>query len=394
MQHIRNVASIAIPLSKTAGRRNLSTLKRDVGVIRVCAILLVVMASLTIGVAAGAFLAPTAIAIVLALVLAPVASVLEHRARLPAGLAAMFSVVATVGLLFAAAVALAPPASTLIKQAPQIVKSVERKFRPIAQQLALVQTASEQLARATAPKNATVAVALPLAPSSEGFVASLAETAPDVIAKIVYVTILTIFLLAYRRQYTAQLITLPRRFENRLRIARIARDVRHRVSGYLFTMAMINIGLAFVTTVCFALLGIHNPVLWGLLFGSFNFVPVIGPTTIIVAAALVGLATAPTLLAAIAPPLTLLALNTIEANIVQPLLLARRLVVSPIAIFITVATLVWMWGPPSAIVAIPALILVHVVMLHVPSLKHFAMMLATVDGNRGRAKASGLLARP
>jgi AI-2 transport protein TqsA len=78
----------------------------------------------------------------------------------------------------------------------------------------------------------------------------------------------------------------------------------------------------------------------------------------------------------------LLGLNTIEANVVQPLLLARRLVVSPIAIFITVATLVWMWGPPSAIVAIPALILVHTIMLHVPSLRPFALMLATVDGHR------------
>jgi predicted PurR-regulated permease PerM len=240
-------------------------------------------------------------------------------------------------------------------------------------------------------------VAVPVAPESKGLVASVAETAPDIIAKIVYVTVLTIFLLAYRRQYTSQLIMLPRRFEHRLRMARIARDVRNRVAGYLFTLSMINIGLAFVTTVSFALLGIHNPVLWGILFGFFNFVPVIGPTTIIIAAALVGLATAPTLLAALIPPATLLVLNTIEANLVQPLLLARRLVISPIAIFITVATLVWMWGPPSAIVAIPTLILIHAVMLHVPSMRHFAMMLATVDGNRSgqrRLKAAALPAQP
>ena len=62
---------IVIPLSEGVERGRLSTLKRDVGVIRVCAILLAVLASLAIGVAARAFLAPTAIAVVLALILAP-----------------------------------------------------------------------------------------------------------------------------------------------------------------------------------------------------------------------------------------------------------------------------------------------------------------------------------
>lgn len=374
---------IVIPLSEGVERRRLSTLKRDVGIIRVCAILLAVMASLTVGVAAGAFLAPTAIAVVLALVLAPVSGGLE-RLGLPTGLAAMLAVVATVGVLVAAGLAFAPAASAFIKQAPQIVRSVEAKFRPITKQLAAVESASQQIARATAPTPApgTVAVAVPVSEPGSGLVASAAEVAPDIVAKTVYVTILTIFLLAYRAHYRDQLICLPRRYAHRLRLARIARDVKLRVSGYLFTLSMINIGLALITTACFMLAGIKQPMLWGIAFGAFNFVPVIGPTTIIITAALYGIATAPTLVQALIPPAILLGLNTVEANVVQPLLLARRLVVSPIAIFITVATLVWMWGPPSAIVAIPALILIHTIMLHVPSLRPFAMMLATVDGHR------------
>src|SRR5262249_37380820 len=144
--------------------------------------------------------------------------------------------------------------------------------------------------------------------------------------------ILTIFLLAYRRQYTEQLILLPRSFASRLRMARIARDVRMRVSGYLFTLAMINVGLVGVTAACFMAAGQKDAILWGLAFGLCNFVPVIGPTTVILASALVGLALAPTLAEAAWPPLILLAINTVEANVVQPLLLARRLVVSPIAI--------------------------------------------------------------
>lgn len=378
-----NFRPIVIPLSEGVERRRLSTLKRDVGVIRVCAVLLAIMAALAIGVAASAFLAPTAIAVVLALVLAPVSGGLE-RLGAPAGLAAMLAVIATVGAIVAGILAFAPSASALVKQAPQIVKSVEDKFRPIATQLAAVESASQQIARATAPNpgSRTVAVAVPVSAPASALVMSAWEVAPDAIAKTVYVTILTIFILAYRAHYRDQLICLPRRYHNRLRMARIARDVKLRVSGYLFTLSMINIGLAIVTTICFMIAGIKQPMLWGIAFGVFNFVPVIGPTTMIIAAALYGIATAPTLLQAFIPPAILLVLNTIEANAVQPLLLARRLVVSPIAIFVTVATLVWMWGPPSAIVAIPTLILIHTIMLHVPSLRPYAMMLATVDGHR------------
>lgn len=381
---------IVIPLSEGAERRRLSTLKRDVAIIRACAILLALMATLTIGVAAGAFLAPTAIAVVLALVLAPACGALE-RLGLPSGLSAMLAVIATVGAIVAGVLAFAPSASALIKQAPQIVKSVEDKFRPLTKQLAAVESASQQIARATAPNSGshTVAVAVPVSAPTSALVMSAWEVAPDAIAKTVYVTILTIFILAYRAHYRDQLISLPRRYHNRLRMARIARDVKLRVSGYLFTLSMINIGLAIVTTICFMLAGIKQPMLWGIAFGVFNFVPVIGPTTMIIAAALFGIATAPTLLQALIPPAILLVLNTIEANAVQPLLLARRLVVSPIAIFVTVATLVWMWGPPSAIVAIPALILIHTIMLHVPSLRPYAMMLATVDGHRHQNNKPG-----
>ncbi len=378
-----NLKPIIIPLPEAGARRRLSTIKRDVAVIRICTILLAVMASLAIGVAAGPFLAPTAIAVVRARVLAPVAGALE-RCGLPQGLSAMLSVIATVAFIVATAIAFAPSATVLVKEAPGIVKSVENKFRPITRQLEAVESASQQIARATAPNPPprTVAMAVPVASSGNGLVASAAEIAPDVVAKIVYVTILTIFVLAYRTHYRDQLICLPRRFSHRLRMARIARDVKWRVSGYLFTLATINVGLAVITAVCFLVAGVKNALLWGIAFGVFNFVPVIGPTTMIIAAALYGIATAPTLLAALVPAAILLVLNTIEANVVQPLLLARRLVVSPIAIFITVATLVWMWGPPAAVVAIPTLILVHTIMLHVPSMRPIAMMLATVDGHR------------
>jgi predicted PurR-regulated permease PerM len=201
--------------------------------------------------------------------------------------------------------------------------------------------------------------------------------------------VLTIFLLLGRRQYTEQLILLPRHYANRLRMARICRDVKLRVSGYLFTLAMINIGLAVTTAICFTIAGVPDAVVWGIAYGILNFVPIIGPTTIILFSAAVGFVTANTLTGALLPTAILLAIDTVEAYFVQPMLLSRRLVVSPIAIFVMVATLVWMWGAPAAITAVPILILIHTVMMHVPNLRPFALLLAShhnAHGSRGHAR--------
>jgi predicted PurR-regulated permease PerM len=355
--------------------RRITQLRRDIKVIRTCALALLIIAALAASVAGADVLAPTVVAATLALVLAPVARALE-RLGFPTGLAAVLAVVVTVTGLTAGAFALAPDISNWMNDAPKIAQSIERKLRPLTRQIAAVESVSNRLAQvgASGPEPVRSVAA------SDGLIATAVRNAPAIIGKGVYVTVLTIFLLACRRRYTIQLILLPRTFQNRLRMARICRNVRSRVSGYLFTLSLINIGLAAVTALCFWLVGISDAILWGIAFGLLNFIPVIGPTTVVVLAAVVGLATAKTVLLGLVPPAILLALNTVEANLVQPWLLSRRIVISPVAIFLTVATLVWMWGPAASITAVPLLISVHTIALHVPSLRGLAMLLATDDG--------------
>jgi len=348
-------------------------LRNDLRLIRKCAIILVVLAVLAASLVGASLLAPTAIAATLALILAPVARTLE-KIGMPSGAAAVLTVAATVAFLGAGAFALTPEVSSWLNDAPSIAQSIERKLQPIARKLAAVESVSNRIAQAANPTPAT-----PIRGVSEsgGFILEAARTAPSVVEKIIYVTMLTIFLLAARTRYMVQLILLPKHFHNRVRIARICRDVRSRVSGYLFTLSLINIGLAAITALCFYVAGISDALLWGIAFGLLNYIPILGPTTGILAAAIIGFATANTIAQGLAPPLILLALNTVEANLVQPWLVGRRVVISPVAIFLTVVALVWMWGPVAAITAVPMLISFHTVALHVPGLRPVAFLFAT-----------------
>ncbi|MGH6870197.1 MAG: AI-2E family transporter [Rhizomicrobium sp.] len=386
-------APIPIAISHTKEeKRRILILKRDVHIIRNCLIGLTVVAALTIGVAAGEILAPTVVAIILALVLAPITNRLE-RLGLHSGVSALLTAVVAVGIIVAGVGSFAPAATGWVKRAPQIVRSVERKIEPLMRQLAAFERVSQQITHVPGTPAKTEAVVAAPAVNGTGVITSVALTAPNVLAMILYVTVLTIFLLSERQRYSQQLILLPRSLNGRLRMARIIRDVRHRVSGYLFTLSMINIGLAVTTSIAFTIAGIPEPLLWGIAYGVLNFLPIIGPTTIILSSALVGFATADTLTGAFLPPAILLVIDTIEAYFVQPWLLGRRLVVSPIAIFVTIATLVWMWGAPAAITAVPILIFVHTVMMHQPHLKPFAMLLAT-EGPHRHAEMPKFRAKP
>jgi len=349
------------------------SMRRDLQVMRVCMVLLATAAMLAIGVAAADILAPTAVAVVLALVLAPASAALE-KLRLPAGLAAILVVVATVSVLVFAGLKFAPSVADVVKRGPTIMHSVEMKLNPIRKQLQAVESASQQISHGAAAAQGGKVVPVV---ESNGVLYALASTAPGILAKIIYVTVLTIFLLSTRRHYTSQLILLPRTIAGRLRMARICRDVKSRVSGYLFTLAMINVGLTVVTAIAFNLAGIPHGLMWGVAYGILNFVPIIGPTTVIIASAVYGLINGHTIWDMALPPALLLSIDTIEAYFVQPWLLSRRIVVSPVAIFLVVAALVWMWGAYAAITAIPALILLHTVSMHVPAMRPFGMLLAT-----------------
>ena len=326
--------------------------------------------------AAQAILVPTAIAIVLALVLTPVVVVLE-RWRIPTSIAALLVVVFAAASIAGAAATLAPAVADWIKRAPEISHTIQRKLLPIKTWLVSYEVASAELheiAKVGAPSDTAVTVAAPPAASS-------AWAAPAALAQTSYIIVLALFMIVVRKVYRKRLILLASDRADRLRVTRILNQSLAQASQYLFAMLCVSVGLAFVTAACFALAGIENAVLWGAVFGAASFIPYVGPAATMLACGLVQFATQDTLAAAAVAPLILLAINVIESNIVTPLLVSRRTAISAIAIFLTVAAFIWLWGPVASIVAIPALILFSAVAKNVPRLQPYAILLQAENGN-------------
>lgn len=368
------MAARSAPFVPTVHLRGGSAIRRPLIVMAVCAV--AVIAYL-----ARDFLIPTAAAIVLALILTPVAKAFE-RARLPPTAAAGISVSLLALLVAGVLVVSAPTITTWAQQAPYLAYTLERKLEGLRESLAVVKRFTDRVEQAT-----TGAPATPGSTSAEkppekvvvrdkSLLGEIASTTPALLLQIGYAIVLAFMLLAHRNDHRRQILRVPLHFHTRVRMARIMRDINGRVGSYLFSLVVIYSVVAAISTVVLALLSFPNPLLWGVLMGLASFVPFIGPPVAIGLVALVALITYEDWWLMLAAPLALAAIHVVESQFITPIFVSRRCALNTVAVFAGVALLGWMWGAVGAIVAVPLLILLSTVAAHLPSLRWLEVMLS------------------
>jgi predicted PurR-regulated permease PerM len=100
-----------------------------------------------------------------------------------------------------------------------------------------------------------------------------------------------------------------------------------------------------------------------------NFALFVGPVAMVLILLGVGLATFSDPLLIMTPALTFGLLHVIEGQFITPSVLGARLTLNPLAVFVTIAFWLWLWGPIGAFLAVPILILVTMTLYHlVPTL--------------------------
>jgi predicted PurR-regulated permease PerM len=123
------------------------------------------------------------------------------------------------------------------------------------------------------------------------------------------------------------------------------------------------------------LIGMPNPILWGVMAGFLNFVPFLGAVAGIGIVGLVALLTFETPALILLPPVTYLALTTLEAQFVTPALLARRLILNPVAVFLALIAWTWLWGIAGALMAVPLLAVFKICCDHIEPLNPVGTLL-------------------
>jgi predicted PurR-regulated permease PerM len=317
---------------------------------------------------------PVVAAAVTAVIFSPVSRWLERRG-LPPGLSSLCVLFSLLLALLAGGAAVVPTARDLGDRIPYMAARIDLKLADIRSSLRSLEEAKKALDQATKVGGDQ---------QQQRQVEVRREAAGIDIGQLLFqlglFIVLTYFLLATRIDYKRRLILAQPSQPERLRTARILRDMGKSVSSYLFTVTTINIGLGIITWAALAALGMPFAVLLGFAIALLNFVLIIGPILVIAATAVLSLATFNDWELILAAPGIVLVLHLIESQFVSPWLIGNRLEISPFAVFSAIALLGWMWGAVGAMVAVPILILLYTFGKHIPALSPLAAMIGPTEG--------------
>ncbi|HET7564366.1 MAG TPA: AI-2E family transporter [Gemmatimonadaceae bacterium] len=322
------------------------------------------------------FVLPIALAVLLKLLLSPVVRAL-NRVRIVPPIGAALVLVAVLLIVGGAVYQLSEPAQAWMAKAPQELATVRAKLGSLRSPVEQVSRTAAQVERATNVAGGTNAREVVV--KGPSLLSRIFGTTERLLAGALEVIILLYFLLAGGDLFLQKLVKVLPQFGDKKKAVEIARETETAVSTYLVTVAAVNIGEGAVVAGVMALLGLPNPVLWGVLAALLEFIPYVGATVMIGILTLAGLTTFPSVAHALLAPASYLAINVLQANLVSPLLLGRRLTLNPVAIFVGLAFWWWVWGVVGAFIAVPLLATFKIFCDHIETLAPIGEFLGKRD---------------
>jgi predicted PurR-regulated permease PerM len=300
-------------------------------------------------------LLPTAAAFVVTMLLSPL-SERADRYRVPAPVTAVVLWFAVVAAGYAVITLVSAPVVDWIGKAPDIGRSIQDKLELLDAPLA----ALRDMRNAVLPAQAGKDINVDLVAIAQGAVSVVTPA----LGQILIFFVALFFMLLGRRRLRQGLVGFFRDRDSRLRTLKILGGMERNLTGYLSVVAVINAGVGIGAGAIAWVVGLPDPVAWGLLGFVLNFIPYIGAGIMELGMFMVGLVTFPTLAPAFIAPVLYLGMGLFEGQFLTPSIVGRRFTLNPLTVFLSLVFWAWLWGPVGAFLAVPLLIMGLVAITH------------------------------
>ena len=182
--------------------------------------------------------------------------------------------------------------------------------------------------------------------------------------------------------------TIERAFPNKKTSFRIIRVYKHAIrqtSQYLGLKALISAVTGILVWLALTIIGLDFAILWGVLACVFNFIPSIGSFFIMAGTILMGfLQFYPSAGRIIAVIISMVLIQVVMGNFLDPKLQGERLKLSPLVILLSLFVFGYIWGVAGMFLAVPMLSVLKIFCENIPGLNPLAVVL---ENGRGPRKA-------
>jgi predicted PurR-regulated permease PerM len=285
--------------------------------------------------------------------------------HIPRVLAAVIVIAGFLTCVAGLGMSLSAPAADWVSKVPESVTRIEDRLSFLKTHISKLQDTLHQVERlGNGMSQSLPAVAI----ESPGLSSSLFSGTRSVLTAIGTTALLLFFLLLAGDMMLRRFVEILPTLSNKKQAVDISREIEHQVSVYLGTVGVINAGVGAATGLAAYFCGLPDPVLWGTMAFVFNFIPILGPLAGIVILLLVGLLSFDSFWrAALASGIYLL-IHLAEGELFTPMLMARRFVLNPVLVIMSLVFWYWMWGLAGALLAIPMLAIMKIICDRVNSL--------------------------
>lgn len=349
----RQQRALARELSKTHFERVLTNAAQ------ISMVVVAVIASVVALQQAQVVLAPVFLAIIVGLMVGPIADVLESRG-MPEPVSAGIVVLSLVLLIVGGGSLFYGPLAEWGQRLPMIWSRIQAELANWREPMASLGAVQEQIQGVLGGED-SVSVTVEDASTVTG----IAMLAPALLAQVLVFLVSLYFYVATRENIRISTLSLCMSRRMRWRCAHVFRDVEEKVSRYLITISLINVGVGVVVTLAMWAVGMPSPLLWGALAAVLNYIPFVGQAVMALLLFLAALGSKGSIEAAIIPVGIYWAVNFVEGNFVSPNLLGRTMTINPFMIFLALAFWLWVWGPVGGLVAVPSLLIAYSIVTHI-----------------------------
>jgi len=272
------------------------------------------------------------------------------------------------------------PASEWVQEAPKTLRTLAPRLKAMTQPVHQASQAAESFARATEdrPQRRVQLVQIQDDSSWRTIVAT-----PKMLASVLAVVLLTFFFMVYGENLQRNAVAmLPDRQRRKLTVD-ILQSIEREISRYVLTISIINtlLGAVFAGVLVWMKLPLQDALLWGTVVALLNFAPYVGPLIGVLLMLLMGFVSYEgnwpnAAWAPVIPAALYLLLHTIEGQFVTPIILGRRMAISPLVLILALMLFGWMWGIVGLLLAVPLIVCVKLVLARVEGFEGWARLLA------------------
>ena len=302
------------------------------------------------------FFLPVTAALVIAIALVPLLEWLERR-RVPSVLASLICVLLLLTVANVAVASIVFPAMQWVEDLPERIESIQATLAPIFELYASLEDFIDNLVREFAQTSSPAAPQTVTVEPPNSLLAIIATSAPYAILQMFFAVLVIFFFLAGWTRMRKRTITTRTSFDGAMTTARVIQQVVDATSLYLGTITMVNVTIGLVTAAILWAIGMPTPLMWGGIVALLNYIPYLGPIASVILLAIGGLMVFPDPWFALLPALSFASIHLVEANIITPTLVGRRLTINPLLILVALSFWAWVWGTAGALLAVPLLII-------------------------------------